>query len=470
MRRHWIKASFAQKIRSLLKAGRFALIGFVTTLPLASAHPATAAESVDLSSGVQPGDVAKVDAVLEVAGVLKFKNKEEIKTLPTVVAARFAYEERQLGIEGERSSVRIYRTAEANVEVNKKPAKSALRTADTIVLARAGEGAPEMLSPYTRLTADELELIQIPGNSLLVEGLLPGREVEVGGSWKHDDALVCGLLNLDAVSAADVQSTLAEVVDGAARIELKGTVSGAIGGVSTEFEITGRYKFDVKERRVTWLALLLKEKRSIGHVEPGLEVQARVQMLIAPTTEPKELTEVGEEAIAALGNENALLISYDSPSGRFGFDHERRWHVMSDREGVLSMRLVDRGELVAQCNVTAVSLSDPDKRPTLAQFQADVRRSLDKNFGQFVRVSESSNSNGHVVFRAEAIGTVEEIEIAWVYYLVQSTEGRQVVLAFTCEQGLLERMGDADQAIIGSLRFTEPSTTAAQPTLAPTVR
>ncbi|MGC3969347.1 MAG: hypothetical protein QM775_18900 [Pirellulales bacterium] len=429
-----------------------------------------AAESVELSSGVEPGDVSKVEAVLEVGGVVKFKNKEEIKTLPTTVAARFAYEERQLGVEGERSSVRIYRTAQANVEVNKKPSTAALRAADTIVLARAAEGAPEMLSPYTRLTADELELLQIPANSLLVEGLLPGRSVDVGGTWKHDDALLCGLLNLDAVSATDVQSTLAEVVDGAARIELKGTVSGASGGVSTDFELAGRYKFDLKQRRITWLALLLKENRSIGHVEPGLEVQARVQMLIAPTTEPKELAEVGEDAVAALGNENALLVGFESAGGRFGFEHDRRWHVMSDREGVLSMRLVDRGELVAQCNVTSVTLSDPSKHPTLAQFQADVRRSLDKSFGQFVRVSEAGNSNGHTVFRAEAVGTVEEIEIAWVYYLVQSNEGRQVVFAFTCEQGLLERMGDADQAIIDTLQFAEPATTAAQPTLAPTVR
>jgi len=445
------------------------LLGAAVCVSPLSALAAAAAE-VDLTSGVEPGDTVKIDAVLEVGGVLKFKNKDDVKTLPTTVAARFAYEEKQLSIAGERSSVRIYRKAEADVSVNQKPSTSSLRTDRNIVLARAGEGAPEMLSPHARLSADELELIQIPANSVLIEGLLPGKKTAIGGSWKHDDALLCGLLNLDAVSSSDVQSTLAEVVDGAARIELKGTVNGAIGGVATEFELAARYKFDVKARRVTWLAMLLKEKRSIGHVEPGLEMQARVQMLLAPCREPTELAELEPAALEAIGVPEALLVGYESIGGRFGFEHDRRWHVMSDREGVLSLRMVERGELVAQCNVTAVALSDPSKHPTLAQFQADVRRSLDKHFGQFVRVSESANSNGHVVFRAEAIGQVEELEITWIYYLVQNTEGRQVVLAFTCEKALLPAMGDADQAIIATLRFLEPAATAAQPTPAPVVR
>ena len=49
--------------------------------------------------------------------MLKFKNKDDVKTLPTTVAARFAYEEKSLSIEGERSSVRMYRKAEADVSV-----------------------------------------------------------------------------------------------------------------------------------------------------------------------------------------------------------------------------------------------------------------------------------------------------------------------------------------------------------------
>ena len=106
---------------------------------------AAAPKEVDLTSGVEPGDVAKVDAVLEVGGVLKFKNKDDVKTLPTTVAARFAYEEKSLSIEGERSAVRVYRKAEADVSVNQKPSSSALRTDRNILLARAGEGAPGSL-------------------------------------------------------------------------------------------------------------------------------------------------------------------------------------------------------------------------------------------------------------------------------------------------------------------------------------
>lgn len=461
-----------------MRSSSMQYLAFLSTLMIVAAGPPSTGEifaddvTLDLTSSATPGDVAKVDVVLEVAGVLKFKNKDEIKSLPTVVSAKFGYEEKRLDLQdGRLASARIYRTAEAQVEVNQKQATSKLSPEHSLVVARSGDPQVELLCPAGRLTADELELIQIPANSLLIEGLLPSETVKVGGSWKHADDVVCGLLNLDAASQTDVQSTLAEVLEDAARIELKGTVQGAIGGVSTEMELTGRYKFDRRSQRITWLALLLKEKRSIGHVEPGVEMQARVQMLLAPCGEPKELTDLDTTELAKfLQFPDALRIGYVSPGGRFGFEHERRWHVMTDRDGLVSLRLVDRGELVAQCNVTAVTPADATRRPNLAQFQADIRRSLDKHFGQFVRAGESDNSNGHTVFRVEAIGEVEGVEITWIYYLVQNGDGRHVVLAFTCEQSLAERMEKADEAIIATLQFFDVPTTASQPTLAPGLR
>ena len=428
---------------------------------------AFAAESIDLTSSVVPGETAKVSVVLEVAGLLKFKNQDETKSLPTAVTARFNYDEKRLPTAEGLAAARVYRTAEAKVEINKQVSENRLRPEHAVVVVRSTDAQPEMLCPTDRLTADELDLVQVPANSLLLEQLLPGRELVIGETWKHSDDLLCGLLNLDAVSLSDVQSELAEIRPDAARIEMKGTVQGAVGGVATELTLTGRYKFDPERRRITWFALLLKEVRSIGHVEPGVEMQARLQMLLEPTSEVRELAGVTESTLESLAAPEALNIRYESLGGRYSFEHERRWHVMTDRDGVLSMRLVDRGELVAQCNVTAVPTADPAKKPTLTQFQADVSKSLGKNFRQFTKAGESQNSIGHNVLRAEAVGTVEGLDITWIYYLVQSPDGRQVVFAFTCEQPMLERMAAADEAIIHSLRFTEPTQTAAQPTLAP---
>ena len=47
----------------------------------------------------------------------------------------------------------------------------------------------------------------------------------------------CILLGLDAVSFTDVQSVLAEVTGGKAKMTLSGAVNGAVGGVGTEIEL-----------------------------------------------------------------------------------------------------------------------------------------------------------------------------------------------------------------------------------------
>ena len=74
------------------------------------------------------------------------------------------------------------------------------------------------------------------------------------------------LMGLDAISQSEVYSVLKEVDTTAARMEVEGHIEGAIGGVSTELKIKGRYKFSLKQKRITWFALLVEEKRSIGHV------------------------------------------------------------------------------------------------------------------------------------------------------------------------------------------------------------
>ena len=43
-------------------------------------------------------------------------------------------------------------------------------------------------------------------------------------------------------------------------MEIDGHVEGAIGGVSTELKIKGRYKFHRGHKRITWFAMLIEEK------------------------------------------------------------------------------------------------------------------------------------------------------------------------------------------------------------------
>jgi hypothetical protein len=270
------------------------------------------------------------------------------------------------------------------------------------------------------------------------------------------------LLGLDAASAVHVTSRLAEIVDGKARIVLEGSLKGAAIGVGTEIDVKAKYDFDLKTKRINWFALLVKEHRSIGHVGPGLDVVAKLIMKVTPIDQSVHLSPEISKSLAS-STDKLTTLEFEAPSSEFRFDYDRRWYITSEERNVAILRFVDRGELVAQCNISP--LLAVQKQLTLADYQREIQQSLDKHFGQFIEASEDTNEAGYTVYRVVAVGKVSELPIQWIYYLLASPDGKRVSLAFTMESDLTERFAATDRELVGSLRFTKPQVTAAkQPT------
>ena len=115
--------------------------------------------------------------------------------------------------------------------------------------------------------------------------LLPEKAVGIGQTWEHEGPVLAGLLGLEAVHQSDAKSTLVAVQEGIAKMELSGSVSGAVGGVAADVQIEANYSFDLAKKRITHLALSIREDRAIGHAAPGLDVTARVRMTVSPLRE-----------------------------------------------------------------------------------------------------------------------------------------------------------------------------------------
>ena len=115
--------------------------------------------------------------------------------------------------------------------------------------------------------------------------------------------------------------------------------------------------------------------------------------------------------------------------------------MTSEDRSLVVMRMVDRGELVAQCNVGLLpAKTDKDKDVTLQDYQHEVQTSLGKNFGAFVAAGQRTNKSGYREYRVTATGQVSDLPIQWIYYLIQDKSGPAVSLAFTLEQSLEERL------------------------------
>lgn len=427
---------------------------------------AGAGESYTLQSGREPGSTARLEVLLEVGGELKVAEEGKLKSLKMKAIGKLAYHERLLaaGDAGPNSmakwrAVRHYERADAVIDIESRSVEPRLRHSRRLIAVDASEPRLALFSPHGPLTREELDLLDVPGNSLLIESLLPDKPVAIGDQWTHDDALIAALVGLDAVSQAEVTSQLTFIDAQAARMELVGRVHGAVGGVSTEMELKGKYHFDVAARRITRLALLIQDKRSVGPVAPGVDVVAKLQLSLTPVESAAELDDGALEGLDLSVQPALSVLEYQSPGGQFRFQHDRRWHVMGDKPDQMAMRLVDRGELVAQCNVQALAPLKPGTATSLAEFQADIKRSLAKNFGQFVQASEASSSQGYRVYRVVAAGLVSELPIQWIYYLAADAEGRRVVFAFTVEEGLLEQLAGADEQVVATLELLSAADT-----------
>jgi hypothetical protein len=400
-----------------------------------------------------------VRAVIQLEGKLKVNaDGQGVRHVPLKGEAEWDFTERTLAQSDgwlQVHQVRRYHTARSQVTLHRSSLEHQLRPERQLIVLESGPQAAVLFSPYGSLTADELELLDGVGSGLALECLLPPRLIVPGSQWTARDAAIARLLGLQAVASQEVTFTLQAVEESTAIIALEGKVVGAVEGVASEWELKGKMNFDLRRRLVTWLALAYREDRAIGHAQPGYEVVATVRMVAAPAA---PIAELNDQALAGLplkADPGTTLLEYTNAAGGFQLAHDRRWHVLLERADLTVLRLVDRGDLVAQCNIVPRGTLPAGQRLTLAAFQEDVRRALGQQFGEIVEAGEETDDSGLLVLRVLVAGVAGEIPIQWTYYHLSDAQGRCATLVFTLESSLVERFAALDRELIASFRFEE---------------
>jgi hypothetical protein len=265
---------------------------------------------------------------------------------------------------------------------------------------------------------------------------------------------LAALLGLDAVTQCAVKSKFRQLEGSLAIIDLSGTVSGAVREVSSDIQLRGKYNFDLDARRVTWLTMAITEKRAPSHAEPGLDVVARLRLATGPAQPRPELDDSVLEGLALEATPGAMLLRFASADGGFRFLHDRQWRTILDRHDAAILRLVDQGDLVAQCNASRLPDLPAGQRVQLDAFKADIQRALGDSFGQFAEVSQSTSEMGLRLLRVVVAGASSDVPIRWVYYHLSDDQGRRVAAVFTMDARLIERFAEADRTLVETLEFT----------------
>jgi hypothetical protein len=138
--------------------------------------------------------------------------------------------------------------------------------------------------------------------------------------------------------------------------------------------------------------------------------------------------------------------------------HDRHCHIVWDDPKVTVLKRLERGEVVAQCNLAVGPMVAKGRHQDAGQFRDDVRRALKQRFGLFLGAGEvEGDPAGGYRYKVGVQGREGDLGVVWFYYLVASLAGEQLLATFTLASDHVPAFGNQDLEMIGSLRWQSAS-------------
>lgn len=428
--------------------------------------PAETNETYLLQSARAIGSTDLIETLLEASGEVRQVN-ENLQAVDSKieVVAGFRYEERvtefapsknasKENFSGANVSVRQYNLAKAKMKVGEVLKTPELDPQRRTIIARCDGDQITLFSPDGALKGEQFLLIEDqPGCTLVLDRLLPARRVRVGESWEITSNVLQAFLAIDAVTESNVSATLTAVADDLAMIELVGEVEGICLGAATEMSLKAKLQFDLETQRINWVGMVINENRSLSYVGPGMEIAARLQIKISPEIEPQSLVPERLEEISLTPNESLLQLAYSDGEGAWHFQYGRGWYLFQDNAQGTILRLLARGELVAQCSLADMGQVDPKRIVSLDKFSGDLAAGLSTSSAQIRAADAYDSEAGYKEYRVILDGQVEDLSLRWIYYLLTDRVGNQMVVVFVVEAGMLDTFGHADADFLETVRL-----------------
>ena len=395
---------------------------------------------------------------ISVNGQLRAGLSETQQELPLRVDGRLKYVEQLRPATTNRlTAIRHYERAEAEIEIAQQLTQSRLAADHRHIICGGGDRGDELFAAQGPLTRDELDLIDIPGNSAQWWRLLPTKPVKVGDAWFLDRAAVKALLRLEAISKWAVRCKLQAVAGQRLSVAIAGTVEGAAGGAASQIRIDGSFQVDLTLQQVAELKLRIWEDRQMGHAQPGFKIEAQVHAVANPLADSSPAAKVVTETPSSefhTPQDDLLLLSFQASQGGFQLLHDRRWRVLADTPEVSILRCVQRGQLVAQANISR--LADRGNKPVWppTQLEKKIRTSLGDKFTRIVDSEQRQDGRGYRILRIRAAGAAEDVKLLWTYWYLADRQGGQVSLVITHEQKHAALLADTDRSFADSVRIS----------------
>jgi hypothetical protein len=428
------------------------LISIVIALCAAGA---ARAQSVDLVEGPLADRCFRIEMTLELKGKITVQQDGETVSFPHEAEARHVYLERVMQASGGviDKAARHYHKAEAAIAFNKQTSRRTLRPERVAMVAYRTKDQMHVYSPKGTLFREEKELTE-HFDSLFVPGLVPAKTVKVGESWRLATPVAMALCDLEGVTDHDLTCKLEEIKGTAAVVTIAGTVSGIAQGAQVKMLVDAHYEFDTKEERVVAVTWKQSEQRQQGPISPAMSADVTIQLKRSAIAEPVELSEFALVPSQVEPTTELLQLHYRDGKGRYEMRHSRDWHVVSPESSAqLVLRLMDRGDFIAQATITPWQKSDPKAIVTLEQFYELMKTSPGWQEEEVLEKNELKEPRGHAVYRVTASGTLNEAKAVQSYYLLVSPQGEQLIVTFAIVPNQMQKLEARDFELVRGIVF-----------------
>lgn len=417
----------------------------------------------------EPTQSTIVEVDLDLAGELFAEASPEAAPVsqPIELNARFVF--RETAGESEQAPVsRGYEEASASFESGGRSTTTRLAADARNLLVEVRGTTPSPYLAESFLSREEAELLDLPFDAVLVDGLRAEQAVTIGSTWSIAADLTAGLLAIDTVESGSLEARFVEVSDGVAELAIEGTVSGGVDGAPTRIEVTAACRCPATptgdggwllDGRIERLEATIAERREAGWVAPGLDVTAKLTL---------RRTAFQETGVSEAGNDAGRHLapaSTDRPQGpgrpgvvwerhrqgRYSLVLDDRWRVVEDSSEGLVMRLIDHGALIAQCSILPLPRTSAEAAPATETVRRDVERSLGDQFGQITASEESARGDGTRLVRVVAEGTAEDRPFRWIHHVLTDPAGYRAAVTCMHEPAAAEAFAIADRELVAGL-------------------
>jgi hypothetical protein len=399
---------------------------------------------------------------MRLTGTLKMKQEGKDLELKQTAEAVHDYTERVLVVEADAAqrSARHYKTARVGITTNGQRTENTLRP-DRAALVVAHRQRDQVFAYCPRetlpLTRDEVHVTE-HFDTLSVPGLLPQRAAAVGDTWKLGNATVQALCNFEGLASHSLTGKLEKVQGTVAHLSVRGNAAGVDLGATVQVEVNASLEFDLAAKRLTRVVWNQTDTREQGPVSPAGKAQLTVTLTRTPIATPPELNDYALNAALAHRTppEEMKLLSYADPKGRYAVLHTRDWQLVARTEEHLVLRLMDRGEFVAQATLTPWKQTAPGEHLSGTKFQEIVQNTpgwVTKAVLEGDTKELKDLPAGYWGYRVAAEGQLDGVDVMQYFCLLAGPQGEQLVLAFTMKPGDTHKLDTRDLNLLRGITF-----------------